>query len=185
MKMILCLYVLLAQSSWAITPVNNCVVIPKKGAEDYEKYHQLVNIVEGKQPNVDSVVDSGDIYPVEQITKDFNVIVNLLNAQTIDKGCNQYKQTPLIIAVEKGNFSQVEKILKAGSNPNIPDADGKTSLHYASIANNAEIADLLIKKGANPFIYDTFNKTAKDYAVEKGASKILSMIQTLLTQNND
>ncbi len=182
--MSLWIYVLTSPFLWAITLSNNCIVILKKGIADFEKYHQLVNIVEGRPPNMDSLMEPYTNYTAEQMSKDFNTVLKSMNAQTIDKGCNQYKQTSLNIAVEKGNLVFVDEILKKGANPNIPDVEGKTSLHYAAIANNVEIADLLIKKGANPFIYDSFNKTAKDYAVEKGASKILSMIQTLYVQNN-
>ncbi|KAJ2500414.1 hypothetical protein GGH96_002742 [Coemansia sp. RSA 1972] len=49
-----------------------------------------------------------------------------------------------------------------GANINAQDANGRTPLHWACIANNAAIVKYLIDKSANPLLFDSDNRRACD-----------------------
>jgi len=59
-------------------------------------------------------------------------------------------------AVEKEDLMSVKAILEGGSDPNIPDIDGKTPLLIAVISGNPEMVRLLLSHNADPF-YDGFH----------------------------
>ena len=56
-------------------------------------------------------------------------------------------RTPLFNAAKNGDIEEVEKLLKAGADPNITDDYGVTPLHESTERSYAEIAELLIANG--------------------------------------
>ena len=56
---------------------------------------------------------------------------------------------PLIIAASNGDLEIVEKLIHAGADYNVKNADGTTALLAATQANKTEIARLLLEKDAN------------------------------------
>ena len=51
--------------------------------------------------------------------------------------------SPLHIAVRKGNFGHVQKLVSLGADCSLPDAEGNTPLHLASESGNLEILSLI------------------------------------------
>jgi ankyrin repeat protein len=66
--------------------------------------------------------------------------------------------SPLIEAARADDRQALQDLLTAGSDVNAAAPDGTTALHWASLRNNIEIADLLIRAGADP-------DPANDYGV--------------------
>ncbi|MCP4132468.1 MAG: hypothetical protein GY754_15960 [bacterium] len=58
--------------------------------------------------------------------------------------------SPLIESCVKGHKDVVTYLLKKRANPNLPNRDGTTPLHYAIVGNSPDIVRLLLQKGANP-----------------------------------
>jgi ankyrin repeat protein len=55
-------------------------------------------------------------------------------------------QTPLILAIKKGNIEVIEQLLNSNKvNINMPDCNGLTPLKHATDSNNMEIINLLNK----------------------------------------
>ncbi len=68
---------------------------------------------------------------------------------------NQAAQNPqqvaaLHAATAKRNIAMVDKLLRAGADPNQVQADGFTPLHAAAMHGDAAIAGLLLLAGADP-----------------------------------
>jgi hypothetical protein len=56
----------------------------------------------------------------------------------------------LVEAVSVGKATEVDRLLKAGANPNATDAEGQTALHYAAAFRRAGVVGQLLKSGASP-----------------------------------
>lgn len=81
--------------------------------------------------------------------------IDSVNINTIDE---VWGTTPLHDAIEKKNFNEIERLLKAGADPNIADEldhlplnyGGSYPLHYAVDTGLVEIVQLLLQYRANP-----------------------------------
>lgn len=69
-------------------------------------------------------------------------------------GINEYGFTPLVEAAVVNSLPISELLIRAGANPNLPDATGATALQWAVENNNVELAQLLLKNSANPNAYN-------------------------------
>jgi hypothetical protein len=74
----------------------------------------------------------------------------MTRAEQTDAGGVGLKPTaPLIVAVEKGDFAKVEKLLAEGADVNTRGKFGQTALHEAIMCDHVELAALLIERGAD------------------------------------
>ena len=62
----------------------------------------------------------------------------------------------------------VERLLRAGADPNLPQQQGFVALHTAALHGDALMAGLLLLFGADPARRDTAGKSAADHARSKG-----------------
>eukprot|EP01126_Amoeba_proteus_P011092 TRINITY_DN14424_c0_g1_i2.p1 TRINITY_DN14424_c0_g1~~TRINITY_DN14424_c0_g1_i2.p1 ORF type:complete len:421 (-),score=71.10 TRINITY_DN14424_c0_g1_i2:77-1339(-) len=65
-------------------------------------------------------------------------------------------------AARAGNCSVVELLLRAGSNPDIPQSNGSTPLHAATFFQHPKVVEKLLAEGANPFIRNSFVNPLKN-----------------------
>jgi len=86
------------------------------------------------------------------------------------------KVNPFCIAIAKGDFDTVKKMIEFGENVN-KTSNGKTPLMYAARYNRVEIANLLLENGAKVDYKDNEGQTAIDYAE---ISKALAVKKVLL-----
>lgn len=88
--------------------------------------------------------------------------------------------TELFRAIERGDFSEVSKMVREGADIEsrsktqgivsnvmfrVPYAAGSTPLHAAALLGHTNIAELLLLKGADPNIRNSEGHTALDYAL--------------------
>lgn len=66
--------------------------------------------------------------------------------------CGPFNNNLLHIACREGNFDEVQKLVKLGSNINLKGVYGYTALHLVARNNYIKIYDYLINKGANELI---------------------------------
>ncbi|MCE7915565.1 MAG: ankyrin repeat domain-containing protein [Nitrosomonas sp. PRO4] len=69
-------------------------------------------------------------------------------------------QDDFIWAVEKGNLTDVTKLLKKGANPDTPSREGYTPLMIAAQTMNLKLAELLIDAGADLRARNKYGETA-------------------------
>ena len=99
------------------------------------------------------------------------VPILLARTENVDN-LNQAGRTALFEAIRFGNRGDIDRLLDAGSDPNLADHHGHTPAHAAAIltgssnaeqANNAfEILQLLVEKGADVSLRDQEGRTVKD-----------------------
>lgn len=92
---------------------------------------------------------------------------------------NIVKVSPFCIAIAKGEFDTVKKMIEYGESVN-KSSNGKTPLMYAARYNRADIAELLIANGANLEIKDNNGNTAIDYAEMSKAKEVKKIIKNAL-----
>lgn len=98
-------------------------------------------------------------------------IFDLLLPLTTDvdaQAANGQKVAALHAATAQQQVEMVEKLLRAGADPNLTQADGFTALHAAVFHGNAAITGLLLLFGAEPSLKNDKGETAADLARSKG-----------------
>lgn len=88
------------------------------------------------------------------------------------------KVDPFVMAVIKGDFDTVVKMIEGGSNVNLR-SDGKTPLMYAARYNRVDIIRLLIGKGASLQAKDDTGKTAMKFAELANAKEAMALLKEL------
>ena len=85
------------------------------------------------------------------------------------------KVNPFCIAIAKGDFDTVKKMIEFGENVN-KTSNGKTPLMYAARYNRVKIASLLLKSGAKFDTKDNEGHTAIDYAEQSKATDVKKVL---------
>ncbi len=70
----------------------------------------------------------------------------------------------LLVAIRNGDYSQVQRLLRAGGDANIVDSDGTTALMHAVIEADVNVVKLLLDGGANVNARNALDSTALMYA---------------------
>ncbi|KAI9451558.1 hypothetical protein BJY52DRAFT_1297200 [Lactarius psammicola] len=101
-----------------------------------------------------------------------------LMAQTSKEASN----TPLMLAVKRGNAATAQTILEFGIDPAVlllRDADGSTPLHVAVQNENTVLAEALLKYGPTQLLYteNSVGQTPLDIASLKGLPRLTSSVE--------
>jgi ankyrin repeat protein len=81
---------------------------------------------------------------------------------------NPQQVAALHAAAAVGQAGMVEKLLRAGADPNLPQADGFLPMHAAAHSGDAVIAGLLLLFGASPTAANAKGRSPVDIAREAG-----------------
>jgi len=81
------------------------------------------------------------------------------------------KERMLIEAASKGNYAQIEDLIKQGVNVNAKDKYGWTALMHAASHGHLYVVMFLIEHGADVNAKDEDGWTAREYALEYGYKK--------------
>ncbi|KAI1205140.1 uncharacterized protein F4807DRAFT_444149 [Annulohypoxylon truncatum] len=82
-----------------------------------------------------------DSYDADKLSK---LLANKKDINTPSE--NDYKRTPLHIAIFNKLTDAVKQLILAGASVSVPDEDGRHPLHYACQAESPEIVELLLKQ---------------------------------------
>ncbi|KAF4628545.1 hypothetical protein G7Y89_g9606 [Cudoniella acicularis] len=77
---------------------------------------------------------------------------------------NSAGETPLHVAVRKGDIKATEYLIRKGANKNADDSYDQTPLHLAVKGNHVDLIRLLLSKGADPQLQDEAGNTPVDIA---------------------
>ncbi len=83
---------------------------------------------------------------------------------------------PLIEAVRDGDVERVRALLAAQADPNTPDLDGTTALHWAAHRDDVVTAELLLRAGARPDAGNRYGATAVLVAATSGNAAMLELL---------
>jgi len=89
---------------------------------------------------------------------------------------NDYDQTPLIMAAERGCIEIVEMLLKKNADVNSQNLYNFDALYYALINDQEKVAQLLINNGANISLKDIHGERAFFIAALKNHKEIVKLI---------
>lgn len=73
-------------------------------------------------------------------------------------------KTPLMMALEKGQWDAAEALIRAGANVNLQAADGTTALAIAAKAKNFPLSNKLVQAGASCLLKNAEGKNAAEIA---------------------
>ncbi len=92
---------------------------------------------------------------------------------------NQQSVAALHAATARRNATMVEKLLRAGADPNQAQADGFTALHAAAMHGDAAIAGLLLLFGADGGRLSAKDRSPAMYARESGHTWLAARLEQL------
>lgn len=118
--------------------------------------------------------------PRKLFTKEERVLLNRRVPDLADATSGKWK--PLHTLAASGEFYLLGALLKHNIDINVPDKDGLTALHKATLGKKQAIFNFLLRESANPFIRDKEGATLMHYAVHTASSQ---MIKVLLLYNVD
>eukprot|EP00525_Craspedostauros_australis_P002785 CAMPEP_0198117540 /NCGR_PEP_ID=MMETSP1442-20131203/18503_1 /TAXON_ID= /ORGANISM="Craspedostauros australis, Strain CCMP3328" /LENGTH=301 /DNA_ID=CAMNT_0043775611 /DNA_START=41 /DNA_END=946 /DNA_ORIENTATION=+ len=101
----------------------------------------------------------------------------------LDKGdqdpntLDDYGQTPLHLAADRGHVDCATVLLDAGADIHLSDDDGFTPLHLAVIAESVPTCKLLLGRGADPDKPDSDGTTPRQSATEDGADDLKALFK--------
>lgn len=87
-----------------------------------------------------------------------------------------YDATPLCVAISKGDFDLVKKLVEYGADVNDKIQRGTTPLMMAARYNNVEITSFLLSKGAKINTEDNNGNTALDHAKSVNATEVIQVL---------
>lgn len=116
-----------------------------------------------------------ELFEMEQVNLLDTLINNAANLNIQDADGNTVLAQALTATIGQHiGIMELEKLLKAGANPNIKNKEGKTPLMLACEMNaNYEIIVALLQAGANPKLEDNAEKAAIDYTKHHNVQNIL------------
>jgi ankyrin repeat protein len=135
-------------------------------ANDTQRVHALLKL--GADPNARG---SYGLTPLMMaVGMDNPETVGLIAERCEVNASEDNDATALHYAINAVNGNRiVEILLKAGADPNIPDACGETPLHHAAWGGKAEIALMLLAAGASRAAMSKDNKTPFQLAEQAAA----------------
>lgn len=107
-------------------------------------------------------------------------VANNVKATTNFELVSAYKtNTPLGMAIAKGDFATVKKLIEYGASVH-EKSNGLTPLMIAARYNNVEIIKLLLEKGADVKAKDEKGITALKYAEASNSKEVIELLKTAL-----
>ncbi|XXG99331.1 hypothetical protein Hte_005668 [Hypoxylon texense] len=85
-------------------------------------------------------------------------------------------QTPLHVAVDRGDVESVEHLLANQANAELPDSKGYTPLHRATRYSSGKTVELLLKHGVQPEPKDNWGRTPLMHACYWGNLKTIKLL---------
>ena len=79
-------------------------------------------------------------------------------------------------AMQAGDFSRVQTLVREGADVNEPQIDGATALHWAAQWNDVQSARLLLDAGANPNASNRTDATPLELAAINGSAEMLAVL---------
>ena len=125
--------------------------------------------------------DMGNTFLLEAIIRDNTSIASQLiqldsekHSLDIASKCYMASNTPLVLALKRGNIEIAQALILAGADVNKPGFRGFTPLHWACILRLNSIIEQLLAAGANPAIQNAFGKQALEYYISDISSEAIS-----------
>src|SRR5687767_6646592 len=95
------------------------------------------------------------------------------------------KPSPLADAVQRGDASTIQALLKKKVDVNAPQANGATALHWAAYRSDAEATAALIRARANINVQNNYGVTPLALAAQQGSPAVLDLLLKAGAKPND
>lgn len=137
--------------------------------------HELKNLLdEGANPNFR--MENGDTaftYAVRADTPDVAEVLLNSGRLAVNEE-NRFGETPLMLAVFKGDQKIFEELIKKGADPKA--GSNWTALHYAATEGRSWFIERLLKSGVNPNVQTTSGVTPLIMAARKPSRESVMML---------
>ncbi|RYD30528.1 MAG: ankyrin repeat domain-containing protein [Verrucomicrobiaceae bacterium] len=91
--------------------------------------------------------------------------------------------TPLHVAVRRGDIEIVAEMLEAGADIDAIGQDGFSALHFAVMFDDVPIVLLLLENGASISTMSDWDESPLDSAARRGTKAIVEAIQSKMTRS--
>ena len=113
------------------------------------------------------------------------LVARLGAAQGANAVATAPKPSPLADAVQRGDASTIQALLKKKVDVNAPQANGATALHWAAYRRDAESTAALIRAGANVNLKNNYGVTPLALAAQQGNPAVLDLLLKAGAKPND
>lgn len=100
----------------------------------------------------------------------------------LDETSSNHSEAPLLMAMQKGDFLQFQRLLAADVNLNVTDGRGCTPLHLAILLGHIGMVDALLDRNISVNVQTGRGRTPLHIAVDKG---MVEVVQKLLARGAD
>ena len=94
-------------------------------------------------------------------------------------------QSELADAAMQGDAATVSRLLQAGFDPGLGQADGSTALHWAAYRGDADLAEQLLEAGADPSAMTRNGSTPLWLAATRGDARVIALLLEAGADSNE
>jgi hypothetical protein len=111
-----------------------------------------------------------------------DLLNNMPSAQALESMGDRDRRVFDLVVL--GDDWRVERLLRAGANPNAQDREGQSALHYAVANQRVAIVATLLSNGASPQLRNVWGDTPLDIAKRKNLERIGPLLEKAARKQN-
>ncbi|TKD71999.1 M48 family metallopeptidase [Pseudalkalibacillus hwajinpoensis] len=145
-------------------------------ADDYDTFHALLTEEDLNETDVDGW---NALHYAARYGEDERILQELLDHGLSPDERDDFGISALVIAIEEGSITKVDRLLESGADPNLKDIDGWTPLFYSVYSeqpDNLKISEQLLDYGADSSAQDDQGMTAIDLAGDMEDTEHLKLL---------
>jgi uncharacterized protein len=122
------------------------------------------------------IVDGIDVAALTRRAAAVAAVMLLLCPQSFAQGADFSRFNDIAIVASHGKTDELIRLLRSGRQPDLPDDNGETALHYAAQLGDQQMVQALLYYKATIDPRDQFGNTPLHWAAQRGNTAVLQML---------